>query len=160
VGREFGDRSGEPAAEGLPPFEAIGAGRGGEHHQAAAEHLVEFDGVGHGVPRFEGREVVVGGITAQAEIVHERANLFGIGNFPIAIGRVELDDRVADLGDGPESFRQVGGELAAHRIQFKSNGIFSGLGGQFGGLGLRGVTEGRDSQNGGHRAGDGEELPP
>src|ERR1039458_4314906 len=98
----------------LPPFNSTGATwSAGQHNVTAAKNLVQFDGVGQVLARSERLETVVRRITAQAKIVHLRADVFGVSRRPLEVRRVELNHFVTELGNCLERDRQVARQLAS-----------------------------------------------
>ena len=95
-----------------------------------AQSLVQLDGLGDPVGR-EGLPVVVSGIAANAERVQFLADLLGVIESPVVIGRVELDALVAHLRDAANRSHQVLFQFVANGVELEADGdVF--IGGQSG----------------------------
>ncbi len=92
---------------------------------ARAEDLVDLDRLGHRLAGGERGDRVVRGEALDAEVVELLAHFLRVGDRPGEVWGVELDDLIADAGDGLERVGEIAGELAAHGVELDPDGVGS-----------------------------------
>jgi hypothetical protein len=133
----------ERIGEGFPAIDPLHPAGAGHDDEFGAEDLIQIDGPLHTGGGKRGW-TVMRGIAADAQVVHQLSDLFGIIFGPLIVGREELHHLVAHFGDCGDGGRQVFGQFATDGIKLQAHRNFLTAGG--------GESQGR------HRAG-GDERP-
>jgi alcohol dehydrogenase (cytochrome c) len=107
--------------ESLPAGDPVDAPGARHDDVPAADDLVQLDRLGQSFGG-EGRGVVVSRIAADAEVVQQFPDVFGVCRRPAEIRRVELDDFISHLCDRAHRAWKILRKCFAHREEFQPDG--------------------------------------
>src|SRR5258708_630752 len=93
----------------------------GHHHVLATKNQVHVAGT-IDLRRTEIIFVIMSGIAADAEVIHQFAHLFRLALTPLEIRSIELDALVSELSDRAHGALRILLERVTNRIQFETNG--------------------------------------